>query len=510
MGSHKMRFLGWQMRLTALASTCLLTLLFHPAALAADRALLVGVENYRQARVPPTPGCVKDALDTAEFIKRNHNFAAADIRVLIDAQATSDNIVRQFREWLIEGTKPGDRVFFLYAGHGSQLPDDNGDEADDGMDETLAPYDVNPSTGEGEIRDDIFDQLIAQLSGRRAVLLFDSCHSGTISRDLSAPAVRKVPGLGRFPAGGGVRYLPAPEQFRQLEGPASRDIGGGGYVVHDGGRDLKTNYFVSQESVGMLSGVIIISAASPTQLAHPLEVNGQYRGALSYAFAEAQRGGGESLRRVRSGITEYIERMQKLGKLGGSQVPQFEILSTVPLDDQPLFGTWEEAPAVALANPLSAMRVGVETAEGKHAYRIGEDVSYKVTSDTPGYLYLLVFSPQNVATCIFPNKLDTNNRITAGTHTVPRGDYSFPVMEPVGRDVVVALVSKYPLRISETGEYVGDEVFKIYSWEEVFTRLSLKKLQAAIVGRAIGAKKNTAPLTDADWQSATLVLETRK
>jgi hypothetical protein len=192
-------------------------------------------------------------------------------------------------------------------------------------------------------------------------------------------------------------------------------------------------------------------------------------------------------------------------------VPQFEILSTVPLDDQPLFGTWEEAPAVALSNPLSVMRVGVETADGRHAYRIGEDVSYKVTSDTPGYLYLLVFSPQNVATCIFPNKLDTNNRIAAGTQAVPRGDYSFPVMEPVGRDVVVALVSKYPLRISEASEYASDEVFKIYSWEEVFTRLSLKKLQAAVVSRAIGAKKNaTAPLTDADWQSATLVLETRK
>jgi hypothetical protein len=59
------------------------------------------------------------------------------------------------------------------------------------------------------IRDELFDEMIGKLSGRRAVLIFDSCHSGTISRG--------VPKLNDFARGGGVRYLPIPEQFAELE-----------------------------------------------------------------------------------------------------------------------------------------------------------------------------------------------------------------------------------------------------------------------------------------------------
>src|SRR3954454_8495664 len=197
-------------------------------ALAADRALVVGVEKYGDSRVPETPGCVLDATQTAKFLETKYGFAGTAIKVLTNEQATAANIEHEFRQWLIEGTQPGDRVFFLYAGHGSQLPDDNGDE-EDGLDETIAPYDVNPETGSGEIRDDVFDELIAQLSGRRAVLLFDSCHSGTISRDL--------PKLHPFPRGGGARYLPRPDQFKALT--ASKE--GTGYSVQAGprSRDLK-------------------------------------------------------------------------------------------------------------------------------------------------------------------------------------------------------------------------------------------------------------------------------
>jgi hypothetical protein len=174
---------------------------------AGDRALVVGVEKYADSRVPETPGCVLDATQTAAFLQTKYGFAAAAIKVLTNEQATSANIEKEFRHWLIEGTQPGDRVFFLYAGHGSQLPDDNGDEAD-GLDETIAQYDVNPETGTGEIRDDVFDEMIALLSGRRAVLVFDSCHSGTISRD--------IPKLHALPRGGGARYLPRPDQFKAL------------------------------------------------------------------------------------------------------------------------------------------------------------------------------------------------------------------------------------------------------------------------------------------------------
>lgn len=33
-------------------------------------------------------------------------------------------------KWLVQGCQSGDSLIFYYAGHGSQVPDENGDEID--------------------------------------------------------------------------------------------------------------------------------------------------------------------------------------------------------------------------------------------------------------------------------------------------------------------------------------------------------------------------------------------
>jgi hypothetical protein len=466
---------------------------------AEDRALVVGVEKYGDSRVPETPGCVLDATQTAAFLQTKYGFAAGAIKVLTNEQATSANIEQEFRHWLIEGTQPGDRVFFLYAGHGSQLKDDNGDEAD-GLDETIAPYDVNPETGTGEIRDDVFDEMIALLSGRRAVLVFDSCHSGTISRD--------IPKLHAFPRGGGARYLPRPDQFKALA--ASKETGGGmpAYSIEGAprSRDLKrVGGFLDSSKVKTLSGVVVISAAAETQRAYPLEVESTLRGALSFVFADEQQSDRPTLATLKARIAKRINALQASGKLDGDQQPQFDVISTVSLNDEPLFATAESAPAIALTNPISPMQLTLATGEHKTLYHAGEKVTYEITSDTPGYLYLLVFSAGQVATCIFPNDNDRDNQIAAGTHTIPRANtYEFPVGEPYGRDVFVALVTKERVNI-------GDKVD--YTWSEVFQRLNLHGLQEAIgnaaSARGVGVKASGSGLDPRNWQGATVVVESK-
>jgi hypothetical protein len=464
------------------------------SARAADRALVVGVEKYGDSRVPETPGCVLDATQTAKFLETRYGFAGTAIKVLTNEQATAANIEQEFRQWLIEGTQPGDRVFFLYAGHGSQLPDDNGDEQD-GLDETIAPYDVNPETGSGEIRDDVFDEMIALLSGRRAVLVFDSCHSGTISRD--------IPKLHAFPRGGGARYLPRPDQFKAL---AAREATAYSVEGAPRSRDLKrVGGFLDSSKVKTLSGVVVISAAASTQRAYPLEVGGALRGALSYVFADEQQGSLPTLRDLKSRVTKRIGTLQASGSLDGDQQPQFDVISTVALDDEPLFATAESAPAIALTNPISTMRLTLTTGENKTLYHAGEKVTYQITSDTAGYLYLLVFSRNDVATCIFPNDNDRDNQITAGPHTIPRANtYEFPVGEPFGRDVFVALVTKDRINI-------GDKVD--YTWGEVFQRLNLHGLQEAIgnaaSARGVGVKATGTGLDPRGWQGATVVVESK-
>lgn len=80
--------------------------------------------------------------------------------------------------WLVEGARPGDTLFLHYSGHGSQLRDQNGDEAD-GWDETLCPSDFQRH---GEIRDDtIFDVVCRDLpAGVRLTAVMDCCHSGSV------------------------------------------------------------------------------------------------------------------------------------------------------------------------------------------------------------------------------------------------------------------------------------------------------------------------------------------
>ena len=83
-----------------------------------NRALLVGINSYPTA---PLQGCVDDVQDMAGFLVESCGFLDSDIRLLVDARATTDAI-RERLTWLVSGVRPGDRVLFHYSGHGTVLP----------------------------------------------------------------------------------------------------------------------------------------------------------------------------------------------------------------------------------------------------------------------------------------------------------------------------------------------------------------------------------------------------
>lgn len=471
------------------------------------RALLVGVSRYQQhPAVKPTSGAEDDARETAQFIQTQYGFLPEEIHTLIGSQATAANIKAEFRRWLIEGTKPGDRVFFFYAGHGSQMKDTSGDEAD-GRDEVLAPYDVNwrGDSFVNVVTDDEIGKLIGQLSGRLAVLVFDSCNSGTISRG--------SPGASAKTAVGDARYLPSPEEADKLGlGVTMRGGKSVEYFVEDERllrpksgsqakqqeRDLNVVDIGAQDAA---TGIVVISAAQSNQTAYSMDTGGgKYRGALSYAFSEALRERQPKLSELRQELERRIAGYQLAKRLRGNQRPMIETQATIPLEDKPLFGGQLSLPEVAFANPQSPLRVTLRSLESKQAYKIGDDISYEATTSAPGYLYLLVFSQQQVATCIFPNKNERDSRLPKGTHRLPARDF-FQAQEPVGKDVVIALLSSVPLNLGDKEEM---------TWQEVFDRLRSNKLAGYVATRGVGTKKNTsgASLEQADWQAASLVVET--
>jgi metacaspase-1 len=96
-------------------------------------------------------------------------------RILLTQEATRTAVLNVLADATSQLQR--DDIFLLsYSGHGGQVDDLNGDEPDDGKDETWVLYDA-------EVVDDELHELYTRFKpGVRIVVLSDSCHSGTITR----------------------------------------------------------------------------------------------------------------------------------------------------------------------------------------------------------------------------------------------------------------------------------------------------------------------------------------
>ena len=111
----------------------------------------------------------------------------------MNEQATRAGILTGLGE-LIEGANSGDELVLQYSGHGTQVKDDSGDEADL-FDEALVPIDYQQ--GQLLLDDDLDIALRKLPSGAYLSLFMDCCHSGTNVR--AAPARKRQDGaVNRF------------------------------------------------------------------------------------------------------------------------------------------------------------------------------------------------------------------------------------------------------------------------------------------------------------------------
>lgn len=116
--------------------------------------------------------CEFDAEDMNELAKAN---GFNNRKILLTKKATRNAVISELTK-LSKKLVSGDILFISYSGHGGQLPDKNNDE-NDHKDETWVLYD-------GELVDDELFFLYTQfVPGVRIIVLSDSCHSGTVTRD---------------------------------------------------------------------------------------------------------------------------------------------------------------------------------------------------------------------------------------------------------------------------------------------------------------------------------------
>ncbi len=220
--------------------------------------LVVGIDDY--AVLEPLAGAVRDAEDIAASLAE---IGARKTVLLLNHNATRDAILQAWDD-LLEASSPGDTIIFSYAGHGGQEPEFYKGEEVDGRDETLLLAAFSPLAGEGVtsreriVDNDIFQMLI-RAKDRFVILVTDSCHSGTLTRRFDPRAPRLA---SRYTDYGDI-------PVDDLERP--EPVGGDGDIVD-------------------LSHVFHLAAVQDDELSPELKIDGEIRGALSWAFARALRG----------------------------------------------------------------------------------------------------------------------------------------------------------------------------------------------------------------------------
>jgi hypothetical protein len=248
----------------------------------AKKALLVGINRY------PGPGdalkgCINDVLLLRETLERHFGFSEPGcVRLLTDARATTAAILEGLA-WLTSDAAPGDPLVFHYSGHGSQVPDRNGDERD-GQDEILCPYDLD---WRRPLTDDVLAAAVAGIpKGALLTVILDCCHSGTGLRE---PVSTTRPSRTRF--------LPHPGTRTDARNPARRF----GVSV------TKTN-------------AVLIAACRDDQTSADAYIDGKYRGALTYHLWRALRDAEWS-----GSYRDLVAATGKsLSRAGFDQVPQLE------------------------------------------------------------------------------------------------------------------------------------------------------------------------------------------
>lgn len=159
----------------------------HEGRVPARYAVIVGINDYANfegLEGGDLRGAVNDAHSMADVLLGRWGFAPENVRLLLDADASKAGIEEALTGWMASRVRPGDVALFFFAGHGSQTLDMEGDE-DDGLDETLAPWDVLPTSAEKDIADDELRVWLEAIPTDQIIVAFDACHSGTATRALS-------------------------------------------------------------------------------------------------------------------------------------------------------------------------------------------------------------------------------------------------------------------------------------------------------------------------------------
>jgi len=146
----------------------------------ASWAVVVGISEYEN--FPTLESGVTRAERMRGMFSTTWQVPEANMRVLLDEEATHDAVREALVEWLPERVSRGDEVLVFLSGYGSTVEDVSGDE-EDGLDEGFCTVDALEDSYENDILDDSLSHWMNRLPTERVTLIVEGDQFGQGDHD---------------------------------------------------------------------------------------------------------------------------------------------------------------------------------------------------------------------------------------------------------------------------------------------------------------------------------------
>jgi hypothetical protein len=390
-----------------------LALLAPAPAPAANYALIMTIGTYENPRAD-LPGIDLDARNAGK-IAESMGVPAANIAYLSDDKLSLDGFREAFDKTSARISR-GDNVFVYYSGHGTQYPEGVG-KCGEGM----VSYDMH-AYGDLDLQ-----RSLAHLSEKagQVVMMNDSCFSGGQAEAKSLRSIERVPKVFKLSdaAPGYTCGEAINMKFTRALVPAVRQAG---------------------------SNLLYVAASQDNEVAHASTLGSA--ATLAWAACLSQQADDDHSgvlngSKIRSCAQDWLDKNnfnQHVTLVGNKELP-LAFVGTADGAGDP--GTTPTA-ARFLDNLRHAASPGmpVSLTVTSSRMRIEHDVlDFTVTTGQPGYLTILqVGSDGKTFNRLFPNDVDQDNQVPAGTLRLPRRGWAVRSGGPAGTSYLMAVLSETP------------------------------------------------------------------
>jgi metacaspase-1 len=276
-------------------------------------AMTIGLNHVSSTEYPGAPelrGCIND-VSAIDQLAKLQGFEC--MPTLTDDKATAAAVIKTIKD--AASTLGSADIFLIqYSGHGGQVPDLNGDETDDHLDETWCLYDR-------QLVDDELANLWRKFKdGVRILIISDSCHSGTVDRgrgyveDLKAGGTAARGGGDKEKVMQGLLGDEAKPVFRFMPDAVLQR----NYQAHENDYKKISDELEGVRDIGLQEkgpSIVLLSGCQDNQLSGDLTSNGVFTSRLLQVWGDGKY--------KERGYKEFVKRIVAL--MPASQTPNLDL-----------------------------------------------------------------------------------------------------------------------------------------------------------------------------------------